>query len=81
MGTLKDLKYKMQEIMTEKDEEASVTDAYTDQLEKRILKFDDVISSLERAFNSKQIVRKRNPGAEDQEQKVEFQRKLSRRSS
>ena len=57
MGTLKDLKYKMQEIMTEKDEEASVTDAYTDQLEKRILKFDDVISSLERAFNSKQIVR------------------------
>ena len=28
MGTLKDLKYKVQEIMTEKDEEVSAIDAY-----------------------------------------------------
>ena len=28
MGTLKDLKYKVQEIITEKDEEVSAIDAY-----------------------------------------------------
>ena len=47
METLHDLKYKVQEIMTEKDEEASAIDAYVEQLEDRISKFDVVISSLE----------------------------------
>ena len=36
MKTLQDLKYKVQEIMTEKNEEASDIDAYVEQLEERI---------------------------------------------
>ena len=47
MGTLKDLKYKVQEIMTEKDEELSAIDAYIEQL---ISKFDSVFSSFERVI-------------------------------
>ena len=46
--TLQDLKYKVQEIMTEKNEEASDIDAYAEQLEERISQFDAVISSLEK---------------------------------
>ena len=47
MGTLQDLKYKVQEIMTEKDEEVSAIDAYIEQL---ISKFDSVFSSFERVI-------------------------------
>ena len=47
MGTLQDLKYKVQEIMTEKDEEVSALDAYIEQL---ISKFDSVFSSFERVI-------------------------------
>ena len=50
METLQDLKHKVQEIMTEKDEQASDIDAYAEQLEERISKFDALISSLERAI-------------------------------
>ena len=50
MGTLQDLNYKVHAIITQKDEEASAIDTYKDQLEERIWKFDDVISSLERAI-------------------------------
>ena len=50
METLRDLKYKVQEIMTVKDEEASDIAAYAEQLEERISKFDAVISSLGRAI-------------------------------
>ena len=50
MGTLQDLKYKVQEIITKEDEEASAIDAYTEQLEERISKFDAAISNLERAI-------------------------------
>ena len=46
METLKDLKNKLQEIMNKKDEKAGAIDAYTEQLEERISKFDAVISSL-----------------------------------
>ena len=49
MGTLQDLKYKVQEIMTKKNEQASDIDAYAVQLKKRISQFDIVILSLERA--------------------------------
>ena len=42
------MKYKEQEIMTKKDEEASAIDTYTKQLEERISKFDAIISSSER---------------------------------
>ena len=77
METLHDLKYKVQEIMTEKDEEASAIDAYVEQLEDRISKFDVVISILERAIqllaDSEEVKSRRR---EDQEQEVEFQRKL-----
>ena len=75
--TLQDLKYKVQEIMTEKDEEASDIDAYAEQLEERISKFEDVISSLEKAI---QLLAGREEAKskprEDQEQEVEFRRKL-----
>ena len=77
METLHDLKYKVQEIMTEKDEEASAIDAYAEQLEDRISKFDAVISSLERAIQlltDSEEAKSRH--REDQEQLVEFQRKL-----
>ena len=50
METLQDLKYKVQEIMIEKNEEASDIDAYAEQLEERISQFDAVISSLERVI-------------------------------
>ena len=50
MKTLQDLKYKVQEIITEKNEEASDIDAYVEQLEERISQFDAVISTLERAI-------------------------------
>ena len=63
--------------MTNKDEEASVIDAYAEQLEERISQFDAVILSLERAIqllvDSKEA---KSRGVEDQEQKVEFRRKL-----
>ena len=71
---LQDLKYKVQEIMTE---EASDIDAYAEQLEERISQFDTVISSLERAIqllaDSEEAKSRRR---EDQEQEVEFRRKL-----
>ena len=37
METLQDLKYNVQEIMIEEDEDASAIDAYVGQLEERIL--------------------------------------------
>ena len=71
---LQDLKYKVQEIMTE---EASDIDAYAEQLEERISQFDAVISSLERAVqllaDSEEAKSRRR---EDQEQEVKFRRKL-----
>ena len=77
MEALQDLKYKVQEIMTEKNEEASDIDAYAEQLEERISQFDAVISSLERAIkllaDSAEAKSRRR---EDQEQEVEFRRKL-----
>ena len=48
--TSQDLKYKVQKIMTEWDNEARDTDAYVEQLEEGISKFDAVISNLERAI-------------------------------
>ena len=48
--TSQDLKYKVQKIMTEWDNEARDTDAYVEQLEEEISKFDAVISNLERAI-------------------------------
>ena len=67
----------MREITTNKDEEASVIDAYAEQLEERISQFDAVILSLERAIqllvDSKEA---KSRGIEDQEQEVEFRRKL-----
>ena len=77
METLLDLKYKVQEIMTEKDEEASDIDAYAEQLEERISKFDAVMSSLEREIqllaDSDEAKSRRR---EDQKQEVEFRKKL-----
>ena len=77
MEALQDLKYKVQEIMTEKNEEASDIDAYAEQLEERISQFDAVISSLERAVqllaDSEEAKSRRR---EDQEQEVKFRRKL-----
>ena len=74
MEALQDLKYKVQEIMTE---EASDIDAYAEQLEERISQFDAVISSLERAVqllaDSEEAKSRRR---EDQEQEVKFRRKL-----
>ena len=76
MGTLQDLKYTLQEIRTEKDEEVSAIDAYTEHLVERILKFDGVTSNLEREIqllaDSDEAKSKRR---EDQEQEVAFQRK------
>ena len=67
----------MQEILTEKDEEASDIDAYAEQLEERISKFDAVISSLGRAI---QLLEDREEAKskrrEDEEQEVEFRKKL-----
>ena len=77
MEALQDLKYKVQEIMTEKNEEASDIDAYAEQLEERISQFDAVISSLERVIqllaDSEEAKSRRR---EDEEQEVEFPRKL-----
>ena len=74
METLQDLKYKVQEIMTE---EASDIDAYAEQLEERISQFDAVISSLERAVQLLADSEEAKPRRrEDQEQEVEFRRKL-----
>ena len=77
METLQDLKYKVQETMTEKNEEASDINAYAEQLEERISQFDAVTSSLERAIqllaDSEEAKSRRR---EDQEQDVEFRRKL-----
>ena len=71
---LQDLKYKVQEIMTE---EASDIDAYAEQLEERILQFDAVISSLERAVQLLADSEAAKPRRrEDQEQEVKFRRKL-----
>ena len=68
METLQDLKYTVQEIVTEKDEEASAIDAYTEQLAKRMSKFDAVIWSLERAIqllaDSEEAARRNENGDE-----------------
>ena len=73
MEILQDLKYKVQEIMTEKNEEASDIDAYAEQLEERISQFDAVRSSLESAIqlleNSEEAKSRRR---EDHKQEVEF---------
>ena len=71
MEALQDLKYKVQEIMTEKNKEASDIDACAEQLEERISQFDAVISSLDRTSRCR----------EDQEQEVVFEENWSRRSS
>ena len=74
MEALQDLKYKVQEIMTE---EESDIDAYAEQLEERILQFDAVISSLERAVQLLADSEEAKPRRrEDQEQEVKFRRKL-----
>ena len=74
MEALQDLKYKVQEIMTE---EASDIDAYAEQLEERISQFDAVISSLERAVQLLADSEEAKPRRrEDQEQEVKFRRKL-----
>ena len=74
MEALQDLKYKVQEIMTE---EASDIDAYAEQLEERILQFDAVILSLERAVQLLADSEEAKPRRrEDQEQEIEFRRKL-----
>ena len=71
---LQDLKYKVQEIMTE---EAIDIDAYAEQLEERISQFDAVISSLERAVQLLADSEEAKPRRrEDQEQEVKFRRKL-----
>ena len=66
----------MQEITTEKNEEASDIDVYAEQLEKRVSQSDTVISSLERAIqllaDSEEAKSRRR---EDQEQEVKFRRK------
>ena len=73
METLQDLKYNVQEIITEKNEEASDIDAYVEQLEERISQFDVVISSLERAIQLlADCEEAKSRRREDQEQKVEF---------
>ena len=68
METLQDLKYTVQEIVTEKDEEASAIDAYTEQLAKRMSKFDAVLWSLERAIqllaDSEEAARRNENGDE-----------------
>ena len=63
--------------MTEKDEEASDIDAYAERLEDRILKFDAVISRFERAIQLlTDCGEAKSRRREDQEQQVEFRRKL-----
>ena len=63
--------------MTEKSEEASDIDAYTEQLEERISHFDAVISSLEIAIQLLEDCEDaKSRRREDQEQEVEFRRKL-----
>ena len=68
METLQDLKYTVQEIVTEKDEEASAIDAYAEQLAKIMSKFDAVIWSLERAIqllaDSEEAARRNENGDE-----------------
>ena len=71
MEALQDLKYKVQEIMTEKNKEASDIDACAEQLKERTSQFDAVISSLDRTSRCR----------EDQEQEVVFEENWSRRSS
>ena len=77
MEALQGLKYKVQEIMTQKNKEAGDIDGYTEQLEEQILQFDAVILSLKRAMqllaDSEEAKSRRR---EDQEQEVEFRRKL-----
>ena len=77
MEASQDLKYKLQEFMTEKNEETSDIDGYAEQLEERMSQFDVVISSLERAIqllaDSEDATSRR---IEDQEKEVEFRRKL-----
>ena len=82
MELLQDLKYKVQEIMNKKDEEASAIDEYKEQLEERISTFDALISSLERAIQLLAYSEEAKPiYTEDQEQDVEFRRKLEQESS
>ena len=82
MELLQDLKYKVQEIMNKKDEEASAIDEYKEQLEERISTFDALISSLERAIQLLADSEEVKPiYTEDQEQDVEFLRKLEQESS
>ena len=50
MESLQDLKYKVQGIMTEKNEKPSDIDAHAEQLEERMSQFDAVISSLARGI-------------------------------
>ena len=50
METLQDLKHKVQEIMKDKNKKASAIDAYTEQLQEKILQLDKVILSLGRAM-------------------------------
>ena len=82
MELLQDLKYKVQEIMNKKDEEASAIDEYKEQLEERISTLDALISSLERPI---QLLADSEEAkliyTEDQEQDVEFRRKLGQQSS
>ena len=51
MEALQDLKYKVQKIMTEKNEEASDIDAYAEQLVEHTSQFDAVISIWREKFN------------------------------
>ena len=82
MELLQDLKYKVQEIMNKKDEEASAIDEYKEQLEERISTFDALISSLESAIQLLADSEEAKPiYTEDQEQDVEFLRKLEQESS
>ena len=82
MELFQDLKYKVQEIMNKKDEEASAIDEYKEQLEERISTFDALISSLERAIQLLADSEEAKPiYTEDQEQDVEFLRKLEQESS
>ena len=82
MELLQDLKYNVQEIMNKKDEEASAIDEYKEQLEERISTFDALISSLERAIQLLADSEEVKPiYTEDQEQDVEFLRKLEQESS
>ena len=77
MEALQGLKYKVQTIMTEKNEEASDIDAYAEQLVEHISQFDAVISSLEREIqlltDSEEA---KSRCREDQEQEVEFRKKI-----